>query len=115
MLTSNKLILSACFGTPLCVALGLIAVFARGQGLPLGSPFLVLVMLALGTLVVVLATGVVLAVRQFYRHPELRTRSNVAMAAGGFLAPPPPLSLLILDDNQKGPKTGFQLPHANKR
>src|SRR2546425_6535038 len=41
--TSNKLILSACFGTPLCVALGLIAVFARGQGLPLGSPFLVLV------------------------------------------------------------------------
>jgi len=102
MLTSNKLILSACFGTPLCVALGLIAVFARGQGLPLGSPFLVLVMLALGTLVVVLATGVVLAVRQFYRHPELRTRSNVAMAVGGFMALALVLYVLISTITQKG-------------
>src|SRR2546422_9819649 len=104
MLTSNKLILSACFGTPLCVALGLIAVFARGQGLPLGSPFLVLVMLALGTLVVVLATGVVLAVRQFYRHPELRTRSNVAMAVCGFLAPCPPPYSPLFTPNHKGAK-----------
>src|SRR2546422_9665287 len=102
MLTSNKLILSACFGTPLCVALGLIAVFARGQGLPLGSPFLVLVMLALGTLVVVLATGVVLAVRQFYRHPELRTRSNVAMAVWGFLAPALFPCVHLLPQNPKG-------------
>src|SRR2546427_5841367 len=107
MLTSNKLILSACFGTPLCVALGLIAVFARGQGLPLGSPFLVLVMLALGTLVVVLATGVVLAVRQFYRHPELRTRSNVAMAVGGFLGPAFGLSFVNLTITQKGALCGF--------
>src|SRR2546428_11870955 len=104
MLTSNKLILSACFGTPLCVALGLIAVFARGQGLPLGSPFLVLVMLALGTLVVVLATGVVLAVRQFYRHPELRTRSNVAMAGWGVLGPAPRPFLLLFAITPKGGK-----------
>src|SRR2546427_9633029 len=107
MLTSNKLILSACFGTPLCVALGLIAVFARGQGLPLGSPFLVLVMLALGTLVVVLATGVVLAVRQFYRHPELRTRSNVAMAGWGLSAPGPRPFLLIFNINPKGGMEGL--------
>src|SRR2546428_13686741 len=106
MLTSNKLILSACFGTPLCVALGLIAVFARGQGLPLGSPFLVLVMLALGTLVVVLATGVVLAVRQFYRHPELRTRSNVAMAALGFTVRCPPLFLCSLSISPQGGTIG---------
>src|SRR2546426_7070845 len=106
MLTSNKLILSACFGTPLCVALGLIAVFARGQGLPLGSPFLVLVMLALGTLVVVLATGVVLAVRQFYRHPELRTRSNVAMAVWGVIAPSPLLFVLIFTITPKGAMLG---------
>src|SRR2546427_13291656 len=110
MLTSNKLILSACFGTPLCVALGLIAVFARGQGLPLGSPFLVLVMLALGTLVVVLATGVVLAVRQFYRHPELRTRSNVAMAVLGFILPLLPCFEFLLSLNHKREMYSTQIP-----
>src|SRR2546427_10721433 len=107
MLTSNKLILSACFGTPLCVALGLIAVFARGQGLPLGSPFLVLVMLALGTLVVVLATGVVLAVRQFYRHPELRTRSNVAMAGCGVTGLAPLPFRIFFPMNPQGTLSGF--------
>jgi hypothetical protein len=101
MLTSNKLIISACFGTPLSVALGLIAVFARGQGLPLGSLFLVLAMLALGALVVVLASGVVLAVRGFYRHPEQRTRSNLIIAVAGLIAFALVLYLLMSTINQK--------------
>ena len=84
------------------MALGLIAAIFIGQGSSLGFLFLVIVLLGLVTLVIVLTTGVVLALRGLYRQPELRTQGNVAIAVAGLAVLALVLYLLVSTATEKG-------------
>lgn len=85
MPTSTKLILSGFLGVLVCLALVLIGAIAGNRGSVAGTVTLLgMAALGLAVVLVILAVGLVLAVRGLYRRPDLRTWSNIAVTISGL-------------------------------
>lgn len=97
-----RLIVIACVGGLACVALVFFGAAFIAHDSSLGYVLVVAAFFGMAVMGVVLAVGVLLAVRALYRQPELRTRGNLAIAAGGLVVLGVVIYMLISTLTERG-------------